>query len=374
MRILLATSVDVWTRSVSTLHRYIAAGRKLGHEIALYGDPREDAPALLFTKDIGGVDIALFVVQVPADFPDMPYLAKVLDGIPRERRVVLDLWGRYNATIRLEHDYNHLEKVDGHPAWEWSEAMDAVSDRILQPTLSPLQAGVKTHLFHGFDAAMVARPYANAREAAAAWLGAGAAEKPYGFMYIGNNWHRWHQLRTFLEEMEPVRAKVGNGCLIGWDWWERPSWASENGIAGVDTNQAMLKRLDVEVRDGVPFDKVVGLLGMARFAPVIHRPLFRHLGLVTNRTFETFYADTMPILMLPAEFVSAIYGPAAVALVPSGSIAEHMSDATSRPEFYWDAVLQTRTYLARNHGFERRIQDLVAIVGGQKPGLAGGTQ
>jgi hypothetical protein len=51
-----------------------------------------------------------------------------------------------------------------------------------------------------------------------------------------------------------------------------------------------------------------------------------------------------------------------------------MSDATSRPEFYWDAVLQTRTYLARNHGFERRIQDLVAIVGGQKPGLAGGTQ
>ncbi len=374
MKILLATSVDVWTRRVSTLHRYVAAGRKLGHDIALYGDSREDVPGLPFTRDISGVDIALFVVQVPADFPDMPYLAKVLDGIPRERRVVLDLWGRYNATIRLDHDFNHLEKVDGHPSWEWSEAMEAVSDHILQPTLSPLQADVKTHLFHGFDADMVARPYATAREAAAAWRGAGAAEKPFGVMYIGNNWHRWHQIRALLEQMEPVRAKVGNACLIGWDWWKRPSWAGEAGIAGVDTDPVLLEHLGVEVRDGVPFDQVVGLLGTARFAPVIHRPLFKHLGLVTNRTFETFYADTLPVLMLPKEFVSAIYGPAAVALVPGGSVADHLSDAMNRPEHYWDAVLQTRTHLARNHGFDRRIQELAAIMGGKEPGLARGTQ
>ena len=67
-----------------------------------------------FTTDLNGVDLALFVVQVPSDFPDMPYLARLLDGIPRERRVVVDLWGRFNDTIRLEHDFNHLEKLDGH--------------------------------------------------------------------------------------------------------------------------------------------------------------------------------------------------------------------------------------------------------------------
>ncbi len=74
---------------------------------------------------------------------------------------------------------------------------------------------------------------------------------------------------------------------------------------GIDTDPALLARLDVEVRDGVRFDEVVGLLGKARFAPVFHRPLFRHLGFVTNRTFETFYADTLPVLMLPRDFVKA---------------------------------------------------------------------
>ena len=58
--------------------------------------------------------------------------------------------------------------------------------------------------------------------------------------------------------------------------------------------------------------RLSALLGQARFAPVFHRPLFRHLGFVTNRTFETFYADTLPVLMLPRDFVAAIYGPAAL--------------------------------------------------------------
>ena len=103
------------------------------------------------------------------------------------------------------------------------------------------------------------------------------------------------------------------------------------GIMGIDTDPALLARLGVEARDGVRFDEVVGLLGQARFAPVIHRPLFRHLGIVTNRTFETFYADSLPVLMLPRDFVAAIYGEAALALVPGEDIAAHLDDALSRP-------------------------------------------
>ena len=91
---------------------------------------------------------------------------------------------------------------------------------------------------------------------------------------------------------------------------------------------------------------MVGLLGQARFAPVFHRPLFRHLGFVTNRTFETFYADSLPVLMLPRDFVAAIYGEAALTLVPGDDVAAHLDDALSRPEAYWDAVLQTRSHLA----------------------------
>lgn len=182
MKILLVTSVDAWTRSVATIHKWIDAGRALGHDIAVYGKTDPDLPRLKFTTDLNGVDLALFVIQVPSDFPDMPYLARVLDGIPREKRAIVDLWGRYNDTIRIDHDFNHLEKLDGHQAWEWQDAIATVSDVILQPTLAPKRENVKPFLFHSFDETAVAKNYASAAEATVAWK-----QKPYGVMYVGSN-------------------------------------------------------------------------------------------------------------------------------------------------------------------------------------------
>ena len=85
-----------------------------------------------------------------SDFPEMPYLARVLDGIPREKRLVVDLWGRFNDTIRVDHDFNHLEKLDGHAGWEWEDAIGAVAGTILQPTLAPQRSDVRPFLFHGY--------------------------------------------------------------------------------------------------------------------------------------------------------------------------------------------------------------------------------
>lgn len=356
MRLLLVTTVDPWTRSVSTIHRLVAAGQALGHDVALYGEPNPELPLLPFTTDLAAVDLALFVVQVPSDFPDMPYLARVLDTVPRERRALLDLWGRFNDTIRVEHDFNHLEKLDDHLGWEWEEAFTAVSDTVLQPTLAPRRAAVKSFLFHGYDPASVANPHTSVRDAVAEW-----ARKPYGVMYAGSNWQRWTQIRPFIESYARVRDKVGRACLVGWDWAARPDWAVEKGIAGIDTDPALLAEAGVEIRNGVRFDEVVGLLGQARFAPVFHRPLFRELGLVTNRTFETFYADTLPVLMLPREQVQALYGPAATVLAPEGDVAAHLTDAMKRPQHYWEALLETRSYLARHHSYAHRFNELAAL-------------
>jgi hypothetical protein len=358
MKLLFVTQADPRLRSVSTVHKYVAAGRALGHQVAVYGEPHPELPSLPFTTDLAGVDLALFVVQVVSDLPDMPYIALVLDGIPRERRAVVDLWGRVNDTIRLDHDFNHLEKLDGHLGWEWVEALQAVSDTIFQPTLAPLRSDIRSFLFHGYDPGSVARGYETAREAAAAWRAAGPAEKPYGVMYVGSNWHRWDQVRRFLEAYGPVRGEVGGACLLGWDWDRRPDWAVQMGIKGVDTDPAFLAEHGVEVQGAIRFDEVTGALGKARFALVFHRPLFRHLGFVTNRTFETFYADALPVLVLPREFVAAVYGPAALALVPGDDVAVHLSDALRRPEKYWEAVFQTRSHLARHHSFARRLQEL----------------
>jgi hypothetical protein len=356
VKILLVTSVDPWTRSVSTIHKWVAAGRRLGYEIAVFGKPNQELPELPLTTDLSCVDLALFIVQLPLDFPDMPHLAHVLDGIPRERRVVLDLWGHFNDTIRVEHDFNHLEKFDGHLGWEWEDAIRSVSSTILQPTLAPRRSGVGSFLFHGFDPGSVVKAYKTAREAADAWNG-----RPYGAMYVGSNWQRWDQVRQFLESYGIARGKIGQVCLVGWDWAVRPEWAVRQGILGNNTDPGLLANLDVEVRDGVRFDEVVSLLGNAYFAPVFHRPLFQHLGFVTNRTFETFYADSLPILMLPRDFVEAVYGESALRLVPGDDLLVHLMDAWNNPEIYWDAVLRTRAYLAKYHSYEHRIREIVNL-------------
>jgi hypothetical protein len=66
--------------------------------------------------------------------------------------------------------------------------------------------------------------------------------------------------------------------------------------------------------------------------------------------------------MLPRDFVAAIYGDAAVALVPGDDVAAHLTDALRRPETYWNAVLQTRSHLADHHSYAQRFRELSKLV------------
>jgi hypothetical protein len=274
MKLLLVLSCDPWTRSVSTVHHYVAAGRALGHDVAVFGPANPELPDLPYTTDVAGIDLALFVSQVPGDFPDMPHLARLLDTVPREKRVLVDLWGRYNETIYVEHDFNHLEKLDGHVGWEWEEAFRAVSDTILQPTLNPRRPGVGSFLFHGFAPDAVVKPEASAKDAAARWR---EEERWFGVAYVGSNWQRWDQVRRFLEAHAPLRTTVGWAGLIGWNWKERPEWAVQQGLAGIDTDPQLLLDNEVTVKDGVHFDRTLNYLSQSRFSPVFHRPHLRDL-------------------------------------------------------------------------------------------------
>jgi hypothetical protein len=362
MRILFVSKLDRYARAVRAITKYVQLAPALGHEAAVFGEQRSEPPVIPCSLDVKAFDYAVFVIYNTSDFPDLPYLARLLDGIPRERRVVVDCVGRYNETIRIDHDFNHLEKLDGHQGWEWIEGFEAVSEKILQPALQPLRSQVRPFLFHGFDPADVAKRYLTSAEAAREWAGSNGSRKPYGLTYVGNNWQRWGQLKSLLEAVEPLRAELGPIRLAGWDWDQRPEWAVQLGLEGVDVDPALLQRVGVETSWAVPFDEVVPLLSQGRFSAVIHRPLFSHLGLVTNRTFETFCADTLPLLILPEAQVEAIYGPAARKLVPGGDVAGRVQDMIRHPETYWDAVLKTRAHLAEHHSYERRFRELVKIL------------
>lgn len=362
MKLLFVSELDCYVRSVYTITRYVQVGQALGHEVAVFGEECSAFPGVPFSLDVKAFDFAIFVIHGAWDFPDLPYLAQLLDGMPKERRIIIDCWGRYNETIRVEHDFNHLEKVDGHQGWEWIDAFQAVSEKILQPTLTPLRPDVRPFLFHAYDPTAVARPYTSSHEAAQAWSGNNRSGKPYGLVYVGNNWQRWSQMRRFFQTIASLRDKLGRICLVGWDWDKRPDWAIQLGVRGVDVDPALLQRLGVETRKPIPFNKVTEFIGQGRFSPIFHRPLFKHLGFVTNRIFETFCADTIPILMLPNDLVEAIYSTAAQ-LVPGDNMAGRLEDMIRRPEVYWEAVLKTRAHLAQHHSYQQRFKELLAIVG-----------
>lgn len=363
MNLLLVAKLHPWSRPVNAVMRYAEAGRQLGHEVALFSEEPADLPQIPCTLDTKRFDFAVFVVHEADDFPDLPYLARLLDGVPKERRVVIDCSGRYNDTIRIEHDFNHLERLDGHQGWEWIEGFEAVSDTILQPTLRPVRPGVRSFLFHGYHPAAVARSYSSPAEAARVWSEDRA--KPYGITYMGNNWQRWSQLRSLLEAIEPAIDRLGPVALNGWDWDKRPEWAIEHGLAGIDVDTEFLTRLDVETSMGLPFHQFVDFVSQGRFSPVFQRPLFNHLGLVTNRAFETFCADTIPLLFIPDDLVVALYGEQARVLAPGDHVAGHLEAAMKDPEPHWEAVLAARAHLEREHSFIRRLGQLVELLDGR---------
>jgi hypothetical protein len=360
MKILFVSRVERWVRAVRTIIKYVELGQRLGHEVAVFGDPRDDLPSVPHSRDVKAFDFAIFVIYETADFPDLPHLAQLLDHMPKERRIIIDCTGVYNKTIAVEHDCNHWVKLNGHEDWEWIEGFTAVASHILQPTLTPLRDDAGAFLFFGYDPSAVALPYSSPEEAAKASGENGA--KPYDFLYVGHNWQRWTQLKYFFEAIEPHRSRFNAIHLRGWAWDHRPDWAVANAIDGLDVDIALLQRVGVKTGGPVMFDEVIALQSQARFCPVFHRPLFNELGLVTNRTFETFCSDTIPLLMLPQHFVEKIHGSAALRLIPGEDLVARLEDMMRRPEFYWDAVLKTRAHLAAHHSYERRFEELMTIL------------
>jgi hypothetical protein len=364
MKLLFVTRLDTAARAVSAITRYAEMAPRLGHEVAVFGEPRPDFPNVPHSRDATAFDFVIFMIYEAWDFPELPHLAYLLDGVPRERRVILDCTGAYNDTVTSEHDSNHMTQLNGHEGWEWIEGFEAVAGLILQPTLRPQRVNVRPFLFFGFDPSCVTRTYPSATEAARAWSAHDGERKPLGLAYVGHNWQRWSQVKTFLEAIEPIKDRIGLIEFRGWAWDHRPEWATEHSFRGLDVDPTLMQRVGATPGETLPFHQVIEFQGCAKFCPVFQRPLYNHLGLVTNRTFETFCSDTLPLLMLPEQLVEEIHGRDALLLTPGNDVSARIVDMLERPEVYWDAVLKTRECLASRHSYERRFDELVSLLSG----------
>jgi hypothetical protein len=334
--------------SAQDIHHYTQVAKTLGHEVLVYAPP-DAHPSFRCSLNLESVQALVFVFEWTTELRqrDQLDLARLLAKVPRERRIVIDCDGAYNDPITVNGDYNHR---DAAASRAWIEVCDSISDKIFQPTLHPLRPDVRPFLFHAYNPASE-RPL-------------DFRAKEFGMLYVGHSKFRWRPMEQVLRAIEPVRNQVARIGLVGHGWDALPPWAVPMQIEDLYfTDQAYLRKMGVEFIPPIPFEQVIAWMSKAIFNPVIYRPLFSHLQLVTCRTFETPAASTMPLFVLDEEYVLEIYGErAAELLLPEDHPEEKIAEIVHRPEDYADIVMSIRRHLTETHSYEARLQQLIEIV------------
>ena len=355
MKLLAITEFNSNIKSIATLAGYSKFAKKCGHKFSIYGNNNNSNKVFHFSKNFEKYDFLLFIIHNPNDLPGLPDLANILDNTTKKQRVVIDCVGYYNKTIRVGSDFNHLEKLDGHQGWEWIDAIKSISNTILQPTIEPLQKDVSSFLFHGFNHYLIVNSSNNFN--IKKWK-----TRKNGIVFSGHNWQKWTQISKLLIETQVVMKKIGFPLLTGYNWDQRPSWAIDKGLMGAYVDSKLMKKLNVSIKFPIQYDKVIKQASKGKFTPIIHRPLFNRLNFITNRTFESFCMDTIPIILYKPKLAKYLYGDSSKMLIPGNDIHKFISNVLSNPKLYWDIVIDIRDYLIKKHTFEQRYSELAKLL------------
>jgi hypothetical protein len=347
MRLMFVYYVMTHGGSAQDIYNYARVAKTLGHEIVVYGQSRDSVFPL--SKEVASADAVFFIFEWTQvmRYGDRLDLARLIGCVPRERRFVIDCDGSYNEPIAIDGDYNHTTVAASQ---EWMRICHSVSDKVFQPTLHPLRPNVRPFFFHGYDPDWE-QPL-------------DSSGKEYAMVYVGHSRFRWGPMSRVLQAMEPIREELGRIALVGHGWDSVPSWAGPMGIEHCfRTDPDYLRRMKAECVGEVPFDQVIQWMGKGIMSPVLYRPLFSHLRMVTCRTFETPAAGTIPVFDLDEQYVTEIYGASATELVlPAIDPEEKIRDVFARPEYYNEIVMQIRRRLAERHSYAVRLQELMNIV------------
>ena len=101
--------------------------------------------------------------------------------------------------------------------------------------------------------------------------------------YVGHSKFRWEPMQQVLQAVEPVREYIGRIALVGHGWGSLPAWAAAMQIEDdYYSDPAYLAALGVEVLPAVPFGRVVEWMSKATFNPILLRPTFNRLRLVSD--------------------------------------------------------------------------------------------
>jgi hypothetical protein len=334
--------------SAQDIYNYTQVARELGHEVVLYA-PEGIPTCLTCSSDVASADALVVVLETNLFLHYGAHLSlvRLLTQVPRHRRVIIDCDGKYNAAIRVRGDYNHQSPSHSRC---WIRLVNSLSDKICQASLQPREKNVRSFLFHGYNPA---------------WERPDGSGKTYSMVYVGNNWFRWLPMERLLRALEPIRERLSRICLVG-HGWDSTAWWSQSNLRedAYRTDPEYLRKLRVEVAPPTSFAEAIEWMSCAVFNPVIYRPLFNRLQMVTCRTFETPAAATIPLFEQDEEYVRAVYGARAVELMLGRNLRDKILDVLERPDYYAATVTEVRKHLAAKHSYRLRLEELLEIIRG----------
>ena len=360
MNILIVNEYLANAGNTHAITNYMRVGAELGHRIALYGPPQPEVvdgwylpPEMQharFTTDLKAFDRILYFFESKLrHLKRLPEVA-MLGTFPREHRYILDADGRFNPYMVVD-NYDRSHKDEAERA-TWMEHYEALSDKIIKPTIAPDRDPRVTNLtFFGFSPDEVIKP-------------ADVPPKKYDILHVGHNWYRWKEMsEELLPAFEKIRDQVGEIGFLGL-WWDGvPEWAHAMGLEPayrVDTEK--FRQLNIRVEPPVNYTDVVRTMSTGRINIFTQRPFLAHVKHLTLRYFEEFCADTIPLLMLKDDLAEAVYGPAGRELTLPGRAAEKILDALKRPDYYRQVVEDARRYMLTHHSFRHRVEELVTAL------------
>src|SRR5260370_26441112 len=233
---------------------------------------------------------------------------RILWSVPGRRRAVLDADGTYNRPTSVEgYDPNHAS--ESHRT-RWPAYFRGLSDKIMQPTLTPIEPNVLPMPFYGYDPKARIAPEAS-------------PAKRFDIAYVGHNWWRGREVsQHLLPAFEQIRSAVGRIAFIGLWWDSMPPWAAQLGLeSAFCLDYERFPRLEIQVEPPVAFTHVISTMSQARVNIMTQRPVLRHFRLLTSKYFEIFCADTIPLVVLDPKEAEQVYGPADRQLTLNGMMA-----------------------------------------------------
>lgn len=345
LKIAFVGNYEYYCGSSNTLLGYIKAGKKTGHDVRAseFGYIDNIIRSKVPIADRSWRPDLMVIVYESYPFLSAEQIMEICSKVPRSKRVILDPDGKYSLPVFYNNDTNHNTQESYKL---WTGLYDSLSDVILQPLINkPSSKKVKSFPFFGADANL---PSFNNQP------------KNYDLLYVGNNWYRWYDIEWIVKSLEPIRPSLKKIALVGRYWDDE---VMEEFKEATVSDPKLLEKNGIEIRKSAPYGQVEKTMSEGKLNPVFIRPIFKKLGFLTPRMFETFLANTIPLL--PSYFESAldIYGENVKNLIisnnnPCGDILRILENYEENIKI----VRNVREYLIEKHSYESRMRQLLEYI------------